>query len=229
MTDTSGMKFSVPFVDPKTGIIERWAYNYLLNPNITTLNAKSISLGVPLRPPSGGLGIASGNSGGIPAFTAATTIASSPALGANQIVLGGGAGATPSAPVGLGTTTTLLHGNAAGAPTFSAVSLTADVTGLLPLAGGGTAANLTASNGGIFYSTGSAGAILSGTATANQVLLSGASTTPAWSTATYPATTTINQLLYSSAANTITDLATGNTGSLVTSSTGVPSITTGTA
>lgn len=53
---------------------------------------------------------------------------------------------------------------------------------------GGTNANLTASNGGIFYSTASAGAILAGTATAGQIIRSGASTTPSWSTATYPAT-----------------------------------------
>lgn len=97
------------------------------------------------------------------------------------------------------------------------------------LALGGTNAALTASNGGIFYSTASAGAILAGTATANQMLQSGASTTPAWSTATYPATTTINQLLYSSAANVVGGLATANNGSLVTSNTGVPSIQTLTA
>lgn len=53
---------------------------------------------------------------------------------------------------------------------------------------GGTNANLTASNGGIFYSTDAAGAILAGTATAGQILRSGASTAPTWSTATYPAT-----------------------------------------
>lgn len=51
------------------------------------------------------------------------------------------------------------------------------------LANGGTSAALTASNGGIFYSTASAGAILSGTATAGLALLSGANTTPSWSTA----------------------------------------------
>lgn len=49
------------------------------------------------------------------------------------------------------------------------------------LAQGGTSASLTASNGGIFYSTASAGAILAGTATAGLALLSGASTTPSWS------------------------------------------------
>ncbi len=37
-----------------------------------------------------------------------------------------------------GTTTTVLHGNASGNPSFSAVSLTADVTGVLPIANGGT-------------------------------------------------------------------------------------------
>lgn len=61
---------------------------------------------------------------------------------------------------------------------------------LIPLAYGGTNANLTASNGGIFYSTATAGAILSGTATAGQVLRSGASSAPSWSTATYPSTAT---------------------------------------
>ena len=50
----------------------------------------------------------------------------------------------------------------------------------LPLAYGGTGADLTASAGGIFYSTGSAGAILSGTGTAGLPLLSGSSGPPAW-------------------------------------------------
>jgi hypothetical protein len=90
------------------------------------------------------------------------------------------------------------------------------------LSQGGTGANLTASDGGIFYSTASAGAILAGTATANQVLLSGSSTTPAWSTATYPTTTTVSQILYSSSANVIAGLSTANSAVLVTNSTGVP-------
>jgi hypothetical protein len=112
-------------------------------------------------------------------------------------------------------TTALLH----------AASITMGWTGQLSLTRGGTNASLTASNGGIFYSTASAGAILAGTATANQVLLSGSSTTPAWSTATYPATTTINQLLYSSSANVIGGLATANSATLYTSTTGVPAFT----
>lgn len=49
---------------------------------------------------------------------------------------------------------------------------------------------------------------------------------PAWTTATYPSTTTINQILYSSAANTIDGLATANNAVLVTNGTGVPSLST---
>lgn len=91
---------------------------------------------------------------------------------------------------------------------------------------GGTNASLTASNGGIVWSNATQLQILAGTATARQVLLSGLSTTPAWSTATYPATTTINQILYSSANNVIDEIATLNSGVLVTSAAGVPSIST---
>lgn len=45
----------------------------------------------------GGTGLSSGTSGGILGFTASTTLASSAALAANGVVIGGGAGATPTA------------------------------------------------------------------------------------------------------------------------------------
>ena len=45
-----------------------------------------------------------------------------------------------------------------------------------------------------------------------------------YTTATYPTTTTVSTLLYSSSANVISALATANSGILVTSATGVPSI-----
>jgi len=54
-------------------------------------------------------------------------------LTANRLVLGAGTQAI-SVLGSLGTTTTVLHGNAAGAPSYAAVSLTADVTGNLPVA-----------------------------------------------------------------------------------------------
>ena len=49
-----------------------------------------------------------------------------------------GSTATAMASTAAGTSTQVLHGNASGAPTFSAVSLTADVSGTLPLGNGGT-------------------------------------------------------------------------------------------
>lgn len=112
-----------------------------------------------------------------------------------------------------------------GLPLLSAGAGANLAYGIPALAAGGTGANLTASNGGIFYSTATTAAILSGTATAGQILRSGASTAPAWSTATYPATTSANQILYSSANNVISNLATANRGVLATGATGVPSIT----
>jgi len=85
--------------------------------------------------------------------------------------------------------------------------------------------SLTASNGGIVYSGSTNLAILAGTATARQMLQSGASTTPAWSTTTWPATSTINRILFSSAANVIGEISTTNGGVLNANSSGVPSMT----
>jgi len=63
--------------------------------------------------------------------------------------------------------------------------------------------------------TGALGTVLQG---------QGVGTASDFSTATYPATTTINEILYSSATNTVTDLATANNGVLIASNTGVPSM-----
>lgn len=125
----------------------------------------------PLLVPRGGTGLQSGTSGGILGFTGATTLASSVALTANALVLGAGAGATPIPLTSLGTTTTVLHGNIAGAPTFGPVSLTADVSGILPLANGGSNAALAASLGAVPYSTASALALLPGNTTTTRKFL----------------------------------------------------------
>lgn len=115
-----------PFVGSDGRVTLEW-YLWLQNPQFITVN-----LGTVLSVSSGGTGLSSGTSGGILGFTATDTIASSGLLNANRIVLGGGAGATPSTPLALGTTTQVLHGNAGGAPTWGSVSLTADVSGDLP-------------------------------------------------------------------------------------------------
>ena len=183
-------------------------------------------------------GITAGNNGVL--ISSATGVPSFLADGTTNQVLVATTGAPPSwgsiASTGAITTIT---GDSGGAEspsagnftfsggttglTFAGTAATETLTGTLVLANGGTSASLTASNGGIFYSTASAGAILAGTATARQMLQSGASSAPAWSTATWPATTTINQLLYSSAANTVGGITAGNNGVLISSSSGVPS------
>jgi hypothetical protein len=124
------------------------------------------------------------------------------------------------------TNVTLTLGGTPATALLQATSITAGWSGTLSLARGGLAANISASNGGLFYSTGSAGALLAGTATANQIPLSGTSAAPSWSTATYPATTTANQILYSSAANTIGGLSTANNSVLATNGSGIPALTT---
>jgi len=117
----------------------------------------------------------------------------------------------------------LLSGGVTTAPAWGKVSLTAAISGILPLANGGTNANLTASNGGIAWSNASQLQILSGTATARQMLQSGATGAPAWSTATWPATTTANQLLYSSGTSVVGEITTANSSVLVTNGSGAPS------
>jgi len=67
--------------------------------------------------------------------------------------------------------------------------------GVLQMSNGGTSANLTASNGGIVYSTDTSLSVLAGTNTANKVLMSGASAAPSWSTPTYPNTATAGKIL----------------------------------
>ena len=84
------------------------------------VSALSLSLTTALPVARGGTGLTTGTSGGILAFTAAGTIASSAALTASALVIGGGAGVAPS------TTTT-----AAGALTFLGTPSSANLAALL--------------------------------------------------------------------------------------------------
>lgn len=68
----------------------------------------------------------SGLSGTLPIANGGTN--SSTALSGNSIMISNGSAIVQGAA---GTTTTLLHGNASGSPTYSAVSLSADITGTL--------------------------------------------------------------------------------------------------
>lgn len=78
-----------------------------------------------------------------------------------------------------------------------------NITFPISLAHGGTNANLTASNGGIVYSTSTELAILSGIASANHMLLSGNAAAPTWSTSTIPSSAgaTVGKALVSDGTN----------------------------
>jgi hypothetical protein len=131
----------------------------------------------------GGTGITSGTSGGIPYFSGATSIASSGVLTANYVMLGGGSGATPRVVASPGTTATVLHGNATGIPAFSAVDVTTDITGVVPVANGGTnVASYT--KGDILIASASTTLTKLAVGTDNQVLTanSAASTGVSWAT-----------------------------------------------
>lgn len=144
----------------------------------------------------------------------------------------------------------------------------------IPLADGGTNKVLVASNGAMPYSDADSLELLAATATAGQVLRSGASSAPSWSTATYPSIATgtgtilradgtnwvastatypgsatnaarilradgtnwaettstfadtyaASGVLYANGSNNVAGLATANNSILVTSASGVPSI-----
>lgn len=87
---------------------------------------------------NGGLGLNSGNSGGVLYFNTTSSLASSATLSNNQIVIGGGSGAAPVTLGSLGTTVQVLHGNASGLPSWGALNFATDGTGSVPVGNGGT-------------------------------------------------------------------------------------------
>lgn len=163
-----------------------------------------------------------GSTSGTP--TAATLTAGS------GITITNGAGAITIAVTAGGTVVETLTGNSGGAISPSSGNINTLGTGSITIAGSGSTltTQLTGlTNHAVLVGAGTATITNVGpTATSGQVLQSQGSTTdPAFSTATYPATTTINQILYSSSANVVAGLSTANNGVLTTGTGGVPVIT----
>ena len=90
-TKISALSSGAPAQGTDETVIARGGANYKL----TVANIVAY-LGSPITVANGGTGIASGTSGGVPYFSGSTTIASSAALAANALVIGGGAGVAPS-------------------------------------------------------------------------------------------------------------------------------------
>jgi hypothetical protein len=84
----------------------------------------------------------------------------------------------------------LLSGGVGVAPAWGQVSLTSAVTGVLPIANGGTNSNATPTAGGVGYGTGTAHAYTAA-GTSGQVLTSGGSSTPTWTSLSGVAVTSL--------------------------------------
>ena len=120
-----------------------------------------------------------GTSGGVPYFSSASTWASSAALAANALVVGGGAGATPATiTTGTGVVTALgvntgtagafvVNGGALGTPSSGTVT---NLTGTASININGTVGATTPTTGSFTNITGSANAIISVTDNTNAAL-----------------------------------------------------------
>lgn len=153
-----------------------------------------------------------GNPTGSSAAPSEITLGSGLAFSGTTLVSTGSGGTVTSITAGTG----LSGGTITGSGT---ISLTAPVT----LALGGTNNSLTASNGGIVYSDASGLQILAGTPGPKQLLVSGSSSAPTWTTTAFPLTTTANYILYSSANNVINEIVNANNSILAYNGSGIPS------
>ena len=114
----------------------------------STATSGAITLAGTLATTNGGTGLTSFTSGGAVYATSTSALTT----GTLPVTAGGTGQSSALTQYGViyasttsamgttaaGTSTQVLHGNAAGAPTWGAVSLTADVSGTLPVANGGT-------------------------------------------------------------------------------------------
>ena len=159
-----------------------------------------------------------GTSGGIPYFTSASAWASSAALAANALMIGGGAGLAPSTiTTGTGVVTALgvntgssgafvVNGGALGTPSSGTVT---NLTGTASININGTVGATTATTGKFTTIDFSSTLAVSGaTGSSGQVLTSNGSSAPTWTTPTAYATvtddTTTNAVRYPLFANQTT-------------------------
>jgi hypothetical protein len=110
-----------------------------------TATSGAVTVAGTLAVANGGTNLTAGTSGGVLAYTATGVLASSAALAANKVVIGGGAGAVPS-------TTTLL-GTAAAVTTGNYIQAVGYADTVVALGNTGAAKNLDVTGGGVFTAT----------------------------------------------------------------------------
>ncbi|MDE2589712.1 MAG: hypothetical protein KGL95_08625, partial [Patescibacteria group bacterium] len=193
--------------------------NGLLSASSVNLNSSDVSNVLPVT--HGGTGLSTITSGALLYGNATGNVNTlSPAANGNVLVSNGTSPAYTTALTALTQLTSsgtiqfsslgfgVVHTDTNGTLTSSAVNLAnSDVTGILPLANGGTNANLTAVSGGVVYSNGSALAI--STAGSNGYCLVSTSTSaPVWQQCATGPTAGINYwTLQNGALNTINNTA----------------------
>jgi len=91
-----------------------------------------------------------------------------------------GGSTTAMASTAAGTSVQVLHGNASGAPTWGSVSLTADVSGVLPVARGGTNISSYTIGDIIYASTAGVLSSLADVATGNAIISGGVGAAPSY-------------------------------------------------
>lgn len=191
----------------------------------------SLTLGSALPVASGGTGLTAGTSGGVLAYTATGTLASSAALTQYGVVYGGGAGAVPVATAS-GTTGQILTATTGGAPSWAAPATSGTVTavsvasanGFAGTSSGGATPALTLSTSITGVLKGNGTAISAAVAGTDYVAVNGALGTPSSGTVTnLTGTASIN-------INGTVGATTATTGAFTTlSATGVTTVQAGTA
>ena len=119
-----------------------------------------------------------------------------------------------------------ITGNTGGAESPSAGNFNILGTGSITVAGSANTETVQLTgltNHAIQIGAGTATLTQLGAGTTGQVLQTNTGADPTWSTATYPSTTTINDILFSSSNNVVGQITAANNGTLISGTTGIPS------